>query len=301
MARQSTGGRGRAVAFLGVALTLASGAAYGLYSLVEDYEAQLAEAKQREQNVPVVIAARPLFQGGDISEEDVTIFEVPPHYVPSTTFSRLEDVYGRVPKERILKFEFIREERLANTDEGTGLNAIIPRGMRALPVNITDGSAVSGFIEPGNYVDILVSVDVEGSRGDRQREKLTTTLLQAVQVLAIDNRVGGNERVSTIGKQQPSVTLALTPEDAVKMTHSVRDAKVTLTLRNDIDVTQVETNGATAASLIGEAETRKKVRRGTSSGGPATTTNEIKIIRGSDTEQRDASSYGSSRRGRRRN
>lgn len=297
MARQNTGGRGRAVAFMGVALLMASGAAYGLYALVQDYERQLSEARQREQNVPVVIAAQDLSQGGDITKDDVTIFEVPPHYVPTTTYSRAEDVYDRVPKERILKHEFIREERLANAEEGTGLNAIIPRGMRALPVNITNGSAVSGFVNPGNYVDVLVSV----RKGVTGSEYATITLLQAVQVLAVDNKLGEGESVSTIGKQRPSVTLALTPEDALKMTHSVRDASVTLTLRNDIDVTQVETNGATPSDLIGKADTRKKVVRSTggTSTGPATTTDTLKIIRGSRTEEKDPNSYGTRARRRR--
>lgn len=296
MARQNTGGRGRAVVFLLIALLLAGGASYGLYALVEDYEHQLEEARQREANVPVVIAAKDLAQGTTLGEPHVTVFEVPPHFVPSTTFTRAEDVYGRVPKERILKHEFIRQERLANAEEGTGLNAIIPRGMRALPINITNGSAVSGFVNPGNYVDVLVSVRDNQGKGLEQK---TLTLLQAVQVLAVDNRVGDGATVNT-GRQAPSVTLALTPEDSLKMTHSVREAMVTLTLRNDIDVTQVETNGATPNDLIGRADTRRKVRRGTKTTGeaPATTTDTLKIIRGSKTEVRDADSYGS--RGRRR-
>lgn len=294
MARQNTGGRGRAVAFMGIALLMASGAAYGLYALIQDYEAQLTEARQREQNVPVVIAARVLAQGGTLMQDDLTIFEVPPHFVPATTFSRAEDAYGRVPKERILKHEYLREERLAQAEEGTGLNAIIPRGMRALPVNITNGSAVSGFVNPGNYVDVLVSVEGQGGL-----EKQTLTLLQAVQILAVDNRVGQGESLNT-GNQPPSVTLALTPEDALKMTHSVQEAAVTLTLRNDIDVTEVETNGATPKDLIGSDATRKKVKRGGGAKtGPATTTSTLKIIRGGSVEVKDPNGYGSSGRRRR--
>ena len=114
MAKPKSGGRGRALTFFGIALVLAGGAAYGLYALVQDYERQLAEAMTRDQNVPVVIAARNLSQGTTLGAEDVTIFEVPPTFVPTTTFTRAEDVYERVPKERILQHEYIREERLAH-------------------------------------------------------------------------------------------------------------------------------------------------------------------------------------------
>ena len=133
-----------------------------------------------------------------------------------------------------------------------GLNAIIPRGMRALSINISDGSAVSGFLNPGNYVDVLVTID-----GDDAREAETRTLLQAVTVLAVNNRMGSS--VENIERMRPSVTVAVTPDQAEKLAHAVAQGEVTLTLRNDIDVTHVETHGALASSLLGGATDDKRI------------------------------------------
>ena len=45
--------------------------------------------------------------------------------------------------------------------------------------------------------------------------------------------------------------MARTSEQAQMMTHAMRVGKVTLTLRNDIDVTHVATHGAQSNNLIG--------------------------------------------------
>jgi pilus assembly protein CpaB len=165
-----------------------------------------------------------------------------------------EQAVGRVPRERILSQEFIREERLADPEAGVGLNAIIPRGMRAISINISDGSAVSGFLNPGNYVDVLVTIE-----GDDNREAETNTLLQAVTVLAVNNRLGNTTSESSGDRSRASVTVAVTPDLAEKLTHAVAQGTVTMTLRNDIDVTHVETHGAFASSLLGGVNDEKRI------------------------------------------
>ena len=47
------------------------------------------------------------------------------------------------------------------------------------------------------------------------------------------------------------VTVAVTPDQAEKITYAHTQGEVTLTLRNDIDVTSVETHGAMNTNLIG--------------------------------------------------
>ncbi len=248
MARRRTGGRTRAAIFLLASLGAAVVFTFFVFKLIERYQEQLAQAQQQEETRVVVVAARTLHQGQTLTVEDLQRIEVPPAFIPETTFQYPEDVIGRVPRERILLGEFLREERLADPESGVGLNAIIPRGMRAISINITDGSAVSGFLNPGNYVDILVTL--AGTDGTER----TVTLIQACYVLAVDDRLGGDYGARrNEGAVRPSVTLAVTPEQAQRLAHAHIKGDVTLTLRNDIDVTQVETHGASANKLIGVA------------------------------------------------
>ena len=292
MARQQTGGRGRALVFLFVGLLAAGGMTYGLWVMIQGYQAELEELSKKEESVKIVVAARALSQGRTLGEEDLTLKEVPPAFVPPTTFTDPAELYGRVPKERVLPGEYVREERLANPESGVGLNAIIPRGMRALSLNITNGSAVSGFLNPGNYVDVLVTIQDED--GD---DKNTVTMLQAVQLLAVDNRLG--ETAIGTADKQPSVTMAVTPEQAQLVTHSNSEGAVTLTLRNDIDVTQVETHGTTASAFIGLPErTVRNVRKADFSKQDAATTTELQIIRGGNSEVLEYDELGEIRRQR---
>ena len=253
MSRRNTGGRIRAVIFLLISLGAAAVACVVIYLVLSSYQRQLVDAQMPEEVVQIMVAKRDLYQGRTIGEEDLEMKELPPYYVPDSVLRQPEQAMGRVPRERILSQEFIREERLADPEAGLGLNAIIPRGMRALSINISDGSAVSGFLNPGNYVDILVTL--EGATGTDESE--TVTLLQAVTVLAVNSRVGGTNSVGEDGK--PSITVAITPEQAERLTHAVAEGEVTLTLRNDIDVTHVETHGAFINKLLGGEDDDKRI------------------------------------------
>jgi pilus assembly protein CpaB len=243
---RNTGGRIRALIFLILSFGAALVAAFVIYIVIVSYQRELVTASAPVELNPVMVAAKDMWQGKTIEETDLAVTELPPEYIPDEALKTPEQAVGRVPRERILAHEFIRNERLADPAAGLGLNAIIPRGMRAMSINITDGSAVSGFLNPGNYVDVLVTIE-----GEEGRPAETVTLLQAVTVLAVNNRLGDMQAEAVDQNLRPSVTLAVTPDLAEKLTHAIVQGSVTLTLRNDIDVTQVETHGALVSNLLG--------------------------------------------------
>ena len=121
--------------------------------------------------------------GIPIGLEDVTVRELLPEMIPpEVTFSTTDEVVGRTPRERILSNEMIRTERLARRDAGIGLNALITPGKRAMSVVTGVTTNVAGFVRPGNFVDIMVSIapGIEEMKTDF----ITETILQQVKVLA---------------------------------------------------------------------------------------------------------------------
>lgn len=242
MAKTSTGGRLKAAVFLLVSLFAASIAALVIFTVIRNFQAQLREVSAPPDLELVAVANRTLWPGETITEQDLLTKEYPPDFIPDDVLATPDLAINRVPRERILEGEFIRRERLAVPEAGRGLPAIIPRGMRAISLDISGGSAVAGFLNPGNYVDVLVSA------GEPVQ---TRTLLQAVTVLAVNSRLGAqriekDEDGKRTGKRQPpsqpSVTVAVTPDQAEMITHAHIQGVVTLTLRNDIDVTHTESN-----------------------------------------------------------
>jgi pilus assembly protein CpaB len=292
MSSRKTGGRARAIIFLAMSFMFAIVATVVIFVFIKVMQARLEAASDPGDRIEVVVAAKVLYQGHTLTEEDLKMVLIPPDFLPEKVFTDPADLVGRVPKDRILVDEFIRGERLADIDAGVGLNAIVPRGMRAVQINITEGSAVAGFLNPGNYVDVLVTIQPDSSRPE------TVTLLQAVYVLAVNNRMGdqasggsGSERM------RPSVTLAVTPPQAERLAHAYAQGVVALALRNDIDVTHVETHGTSANQLIGRADAPAVLASSERAKKLPKPENKLMTVHGTQVETQRVQSDGSTRKG----
>lgn len=231
MSRTVRNPRLRAAVSLGIALlaTLAGGVVS--IEAVHGYEQRLEGLRAPVAGVTVVIATHDLYPGLPIQADDLIAIDIPAEYAPPGGYATVDALVGRVPKERILGSEFVLGERLADSATGSGLNALIPPGMRGVAVDIANGAQLSGFLTPGDHVDVLVTVTGE----DGVRE--TITLAQDVAALAVDDRTDGAKQD---GPQAPSVTLALTPEQAEEVVHAHRKGAITLSMRAAGDCDHVD-------------------------------------------------------------
>lgn len=265
-ANEGGGGRIAAIVFLGVAVVAALSGGVVIFQLVKSYENRIAEMKKPEPTVQAVLAARELFKGHPITEEDIVVIDVPPRFLPGgdpkNIFGTPQNVIGRVPREHILPNEYIRETRLADPETGVGLNAIIPRTWRAISVNVKDGAALSGLLQPGSYVDVVVTITPD--EGEKVAE--THTLVQAVYVLAVNDQTERSaaaaaaetdprkkkEKAKNTRRFKPSVTLAVRPHQAEAIAHAEKVGDITLTARRIDEVEFVENlTGTTGDELAG--------------------------------------------------
>ena len=239
-------GRGalRALVFGVAAVSFGAFALVAVLSLVRTYEDALMEAQRPEDHVMVVVAARDLHQGVTVTQEDLYAVQVPTRYLPEGVFLSPEHVVGRIPRERILANELVRGARLANPEAGRGLNVVIPRGMRAISVEIGDGAALSGFLKPGNYVDVLLTRNVEEGETATLR---TDTVLQALFVLGVNGRSGQEGEEPT--RRRSSVTLMVTPQQAERLAHAENTGTLVLSLRASTDMENRELAGADRCSV----------------------------------------------------
>jgi pilus assembly protein CpaB len=281
---QGERGAFRALIFIGLAVTMGAVSLVGLYQLITNYQQRIDEAKRPEDTVMVIVAARDLYQGVTITEEDLYAVRIPPRFLPEGVFLSPEHVVGRIPRERILANEFVRADRLADPESGIGLNAVIPRGMRAISVEVTDGAALSGFLNPGNYVDVLVTVTPdEESQGNKTPE--TKTLLQAVFVLGVNSRMQKETREEAEqmrGKQKPSVTLLTTADDAEQVAHAENMGDIRLALRNDLDVNFTNLPGVDVDALRGKLKAPEPIRRPARKPKPTKKCQEFEMVQGGE-------------------
>lgn len=197
---------------------------------------------------PVVVAARDIARGTTVSARDITVVERPRGSAHKAAMMRSEDVVGRLALSQFLEGEVILEPKLASKDGGRGLAALITPGMRAVTIQVTRVvSNVAGFILPGNKVDVLLNL--KGSPEDGTGGGSTSTLLQAVDVLACGQQTEVPETNKMDVQGSSSATLMVTSAQAAQLDLAQVVGQLSLSLRNLGDTAEVETPVATMNNI----------------------------------------------------
>ena len=232
----------RSLLMVVLALILGSSAAVGVSSIMRD-------PGPRGAVVPVVVAVVDLPRGGSITPEAVKIKEFPKDLIPAGALSKLEDAVNRGIFVPLTKGEWVLEGKLAPKGAGRGLAALIPSGMRAYSVKVPDvAQGVAGFILPGNRVDVLLSLG-ETSGTNETGGGSTITLLQNVEILAVDQKMDAPSDNKVDTKDLRSVTLLVSPQQANLLDLGQNKGMLHLALRNLEDNKAALTKAATLLDL----------------------------------------------------
>lgn len=225
----------------------------------------VAFAKQRGEIVNVAVAVTDLSWGTVIKPEMV---KTVPFLKGSLTvggfYTDPAFVTGRVIITPVKADEPIFESRLAPSNITTGgVAAVISRDKRAMTVKVDKVKGVSGFIHPGNRVDVLATF----KPANYAQMPVTLTVLENISVLAT-----GTETEIRNKQEKPVevdvITLEVTPNEAEVLALSSTEGKLQLSLRNFSDTKNMSTKGATVQSLIAllsgkrPAQERKAKHRG---------------------------------------
>jgi pilus assembly protein CpaB len=111
---------------------------------------------------------------------------------------------------------------------GGGLSVRVPSDMRAMSLKVNEVTGVSGFVLPGDRVDVLVTIDNAAGT----MNAVTNTILQDLEVLAagVKTETKNNQNVTV-----QTVTVLVNPDGAEKLALAVDQGSVHLSLRNPVD------------------------------------------------------------------
>ena len=194
-----------------------------------------APVAPKVETVPVIIAAVDINRGQTLAAADVTKSDWPKGIVPVGALTKLEEVIDRTAAIPLIKGDLLLEGKLAAKGAGRGMAAIIPAGMRAVTITTPNvATGVAGFILPGNKVDILLTMNNQGA-DDHTGGGSTITLLQNVEILAVDQRTDVPQDNKMDSKDLRSVTLLVTPSEAARLDLGQNKGTLRLTLRNPTD------------------------------------------------------------------
>lgn len=212
---------------------LASFAVYMARDYIGNYQAALAQERAaREAMVPtveVVVVNRALRYGESITEEDVRIVRWPENAIPEGTFAALEAVFPMGPEvsrkaiRAIEKDEALMTVKVTEPGQEAGVSSRLAKGMRAFAIRVDVASGVSGFLRPGDRVDIYWtgSIDGRGGRG------VTQLIESGVKLIAIDQIADQDESAPTIAR---TVTVEATPVQVAALAQAQATGGLSLSL-----------------------------------------------------------------------
>jgi pilus assembly protein CpaB len=208
------------------------------------------------ETVSVVVAAMSIPRGMLVTPDLIKTRDYPQDLVPTGAILKKEDAQNRSAFTTMVVGEPLLESKLSPKGQ-RGLASLVADGMRAFTITTNVASGVAGFILPGNKVDVLLTFSNGGSN-DFTGGGSTTTLLQNVEILAVDQEVEAPAKNKVDSNNLRSVTLLVTPNQAAKLSLGQNKGTLHLTLRNPKDELAANVRPTTVNDIqfLSEAPTR---------------------------------------------
>lgn len=182
----------------------------------------------------VVMAATDIPFGVKLEAFHLETIDWPGTNIPADSFDNIENVLGRITKNSFHAGEVINAKRITEHLGGSMLSSLIRQDSRAISIRVDDVVGVSGFVLPGNHVDILATRITRSGGAPKAK---TRTILENIKVLAVDQEASPDKEKPAVVK---SVTLELKPDEAEKIAAAMQEGKIQLTLRNPLDSGRIE-------------------------------------------------------------
>lgn len=242
-----------------ISLAVAGFAVFLLFFYISGKERDLLEMAAP---IEVIVATRDIPEGVRIEPNMVEAIQVPRKYAQPGIFSDYQQIANRNINVPVLKGTQIIEPMFAVADT-EGIAAKVPPGKRAFSVFVTDVTAVGELIQPGDMIDLMVTVEV-GSFQDGvgvSEAIITRTVLENILVLAVNQsssmrRPGGAADVSqqaagsvfrggrqvSDSEREPikTLTLSLGPREVQILNLSQEIGTISVSLRSSFDGGEME-------------------------------------------------------------
>ncbi|MDP7149530.1 MAG: Flp pilus assembly protein CpaB [Paracoccaceae bacterium] len=242
-----------------VGLGLAGLAVYMARNYISEY--QFALAKEREnrnliiETTEVYVANRPLKYGDVLKEDDVELVKYPTGSLPDGVFTDLamlfpesedEDDVRRIILRAIEPKEVLLNVKMTNPGQSGGITTQLAKGQRAFALRVDVSSGVSGFLRPGDRVDVFWTGRARNANG--KLEEMTTLIGTNVKLIAIDQIADSGSTSTMIAR---TVTVSASPNEVARLAQGQSTGRLSLALVGATDTTMAEAVEVDQNSLLG--------------------------------------------------
>lgn len=260
-------------------LALAGFAVYMAQNYIGAYESALEQERAKSGSsvavTKVYVTRRAFTYGEEITPEDVALTLWPKKALPEEFFDEenpffIEGKGARLAMRPIEKAEILMPVKVSKPGGDAGLTSRLERGQRAFAIKVDVASGVSGFLRPGDRVDVYWTGRPPEEIGERSSGEVTKLIQTGIQLIAIDQTSDAEYNTATIAR---TVTVAASPQQVAALAQAQSTGKLSLSLMSQLDDTVAEAIEVNQRSLLGIvveelAETKKaktcttRVRRG---------------------------------------
>ena len=254
-----------------VGLGLAGFAVYMAKNYIQGYQAELAnERAQRApaiETVEVYVADKPLKYGEAILEDSVRLTKFPTESLPEGVYKTYEELFpeGEDEPRTVLRAmepnEAILEVKVTGPGEDAGLTSQLERGMRAFAIKVDVSSGVSGFLRPGDRVDVYWTgrIEGDGTRTERNSTGDVTKLIETgVRLIAVDQVANGDTTGAIIAR---TVTVSVKPQQVAALAQAQTTGRLSLSLVGAGDDTVAEAIEVDQRALLGLTQAPEVVEK----------------------------------------
>lgn len=190
---------------------------------------------QKPATVDVLVAARNVATGEQLGNLGLQWRPWPAENVAPEMITRdempdgVETLQGARARATFLVGEPIIDARIVRPGEAGFLSSVLPGGMRAVAIPITEISSVSGFVLPNDRVDVIVTSTFVDALGNKVAK--SEVALANVKVLAINQTLGSGVGEASIPDGRTAV-LELEPLQAAVISKILTSGQISLALRS---------------------------------------------------------------------
>lgn len=213
-----------------IGLGLAGGAVYMAQQYIGENRAELERERQARLSlaprVDVFVANRTIRYGELIDKKDVTITSYEEDKMPEGIYVDPALLFPgdgtqlRAALRQIDKFEPVTERKVTDPGQLAGVTSSLLPGERAFAIRVDVTSGVSGFLRPGDTVDIYWT-------GNVAKGQITKLIETSVRLIAIDQSADSERTQASVAR---TVTVAINPRQVASLTQAGASGRLTLSL-----------------------------------------------------------------------
>ena len=242
---------------------LAGFAVYMAQGFLEGMQAEVDRLKAEQAKFPeltrIAVFKRNKGYGEALDPDDIVMIAWQADSVPPGAFADPEALFPdgddrRFVIRQVEQFEPILASKVTRPGEDAGLTSRLARGMRAFAIRVDVTSGVSGFLRPGDRVDVYWTG--RGGEDTALGREITKLIETNVKIIAVD-QIADTDRTGPVVAR--TVTVEATPQEVASLAQAQASGRLTLSLVGAEDDTVAEVVQVNQMDLLGIVEEAPEV------------------------------------------